>query len=255
VIFMSQPVTAALLVIGDEILSGRTKDKNIGIVADFLGRRGINLRVVHVVPDEIAEIVAALNALRHRYSYVFSTGGIGPTHDDVTADAVAAAFGVPLVEDKRAIALMLGRIKSEHLNEARRRMARIPQGAELIENAVSAAPGFWIGNVIVMAGIPAIVEAMLAAVAPKLQAGQRMISKTIEVGDMPEGAFASELAAEAARHPQVSIGSYPSYKDGKFANQIVVRGKDATEVEAAVTAIERLMARLRAEGKDRYTIT
>ncbi len=251
----SQPVTAALLVIGDEILSGRTKDKNIGILADFLSGRGIELGEVRVVPDDIGAIVAALSALRPRYTYLFTTGGIGPTHDDVTAEAVAAAFGVPLVEDPRAIALMLGRIKSEHLNEARRRMARIPRGATLVENAVSAAPGFWIGNVVVMAGIPAIVEAMLAAIAPKLQTGQRTLSKTIEVGDMPEGAFAGELAAEAARHRAVSVGSYPSYKDGKFANQIVVRGKDAAEVEAAVAAIAALIARLRAEGKDEYTIT
>lgn len=254
---MSGPdsITAALLVIGDEILSGRTKDRNIGIVADFLAGRGIELNEVRVVPDDIAAIVAALDALRARHTYVFTTGGIGPTHDDVTADAVAAAFGVPLVEDPRAIALMLQRITSEHLNEARRRMARVPQGAALIENSVSAAPGFWIGNVIVMAGVPAIVEAMLAAVAPKLQTGPRTISRTIEVGDMPEGAFAGELAAEAARHRAVSIGSYPSYKDGKFANEIVVRGKDAGEVKAAVAAIEALIARLRAAGKDRYTIT
>ncbi len=254
---MSGPdsITAALLVIGDEILSGRTKDRNIGIVADFLAGRGIELNEVRVVPDDIAAIVAALDALRARHTYVFTTGGIGPTHDDVTADAVAAAFGVPLVEDPRAIALMLQRITSEHLNEARRRMARVPQGAALIENSVSAAPGFWIGNVIVMAGVPAIVEAMLAAVAPKLQTGQRTISRTVEVGDMPEGAFAGELAAEAARHRAVSIGSYPSYKDGRFANEIVVRGKDAGEVKAAVAAIEALIARLRAAGKDRYTIT
>ncbi|MGH7738471.1 MAG: competence/damage-inducible protein A, partial [Candidatus Tyrphobacter sp.] len=145
-------ITAALLVIGDEILSGRTKDRNIGIVADFLAARGIELREVRVVPDDIAEIIAALDALRPRHTYLFTTGGIGPTHDDVTAEAVAAAFGVPLVEDPRAVALMLRRITSEHLNEARRRMARIPQGAALVENAVSAAPGFWIGNVIVMAG-------------------------------------------------------------------------------------------------------
>ncbi len=252
---MPQSITAALLIIGDEILSGRTKDKNIGIVADFLAGRGIELREVRVMPDDIAAIVAALDALRPRYTYVLTTGGIGPTHDDVTADAVAAAFGVPLVEDPRAVALMLRRIKSEHLNEARRRMARVPQGAALIENSVSAAPGFWIDNVIVMAGVPAIVEAMLAAVAPKLQTGRRTVSKTIEVGDMPEGAFAGELAAEAARRANVSIGSYPSYKDGKFANEIVVRGKNVDEVGAAVAAIEALIARLRAEGKDRYTIT
>jgi molybdenum cofactor synthesis domain-containing protein len=250
-----QSVTAALLVIGDEILSGRTKDRNIGIVADFLAGHGIELREVRVVPDDIAEIAGAVNALRYRYTYAFTTGGIGPTHDDMTAEAVAGAFGVPLIEDTRALALMRRRISSEHLNEARRRMARIPQGAQLVENHVSAAPGFWIGNVIVMAGVPAIVEAMLEAVAPKLQSGPPTLSRTIDVGDMPEGAFASELAAEAVRHPAVSIGSYPSYKDGKFANQIVARGKHKEDVEAAVASIEALIAKLRAEGKDRYTIT
>jgi molybdenum cofactor synthesis domain-containing protein len=249
------PVTAALLVIGDEILSGRTKDKNIGTVADFLADLGIELREVRIVPDSTAEIVAALNALRHRCTYVFTTGGIGPTHDDVTAEAVAEAFGLPLIEDQRAIALMLQRIKSEDLNAARRRMARIPEGAELVENAVSKAPGFWIGNVIVMAGVPAIVQSMLAAVGPKLRSGPRIITTTIDVGDMPEGAYAEDLTAEAARHPELSIGSYPSYKDGKFANQIVVRGKDAAKVEAAAEAIRTIIAKLRAAGKDKYTIT
>ena len=249
------PATAALLVIGDEILSGRTQDKNIGIVAGFLADLGIDLREVRIVLDSVAEIVAALNALRHRYTYVFTTGGIGPTHDDVTAEAVASAFGVPLIEDSRAIALLLQQVGPENLNAARRRMARIPQSAELVENAVSKAPGFWIGNVIVMAGVPAIVQSMLAAVAPKLRSGPRTIAKTIEVGDMPEGAFAEDLSAEAARQPEVSIGSYPSYRHGKFANQIVVRGKDAAKVEAATAAIQSIIAKLRAAGKDKYTIT
>jgi molybdenum cofactor synthesis domain-containing protein len=251
----SQSVTAALLVIGDEILNGRTKDRNIGIVADFLADLGIDLCEVRVVPDNVAEIVTALDALRHRYTYVFSTGGIGPTHDDVTAEAVAEAFGVPLIEDPQAIALLLQRIGPEDLNAARRRMARIPQGAALVENAVSKAPGFWIGNVIVMAGVPAIVQVMLAAAAPKLRCGERTLATTIDVGDMPEGAYAGELSAEAARHPHLSIGSYPSYKDGRFANQIVVRGKDAGEVEAAAAAIRSIIAKLRAAGKDKYTIT
>jgi molybdenum cofactor synthesis domain-containing protein len=251
----SDSVTAALIVIGDEILSGRTKDKNIGIVADFLAELGIELREVRVVPDSIPEIIAALNALRHRYTYVFTTGGIGPTHDDVTAEAVAEAFGLPLIEDERAIALMLQRIKSEDLNEARRRMARVPQGATLVENEVSKAPGFWIGNVIVMAGVPAIVQSMLASVASKLHSGPRTIAKTIYVGDMPEGAYAGELSAEAALHPQLSIGSYPSYVNGKFANQIVIRGKDAGEIERAIAAIDAMIAALRAAGKDKYTIT
>src|ERR1700723_541696 len=152
---MREIVTAGILVIGDEILSGRTKDKNIGFIAEYLTNIGIDLKEVRVVADEEPEIVAALNALRHRYTYVFTTGGIGPTHDDITADAVGVAFGVPVVEDPRAIALLLQRIKPEDLNEARRRMAHIPQGADLVENSISKAPGFKIGNVIVMAGVPA----------------------------------------------------------------------------------------------------
>ena len=154
-------VTAAVLVIGDEILSGRTKDQNIGYIAEYLTSIGIDLREARVVPDVEDEIVAALNALRARYDYVFTTGGIGPTHDDITADAVAKAFGVAIGEDPRAIAMMLERHKPEDLTPARRRMARIPEGAELIENPISKAPGFRIGNVIVMAGVPAVMQAML----------------------------------------------------------------------------------------------
>ena len=252
---MPEPVTAALLVIGDEILSGRTKDKNIGFIADFLTERGIDLREVRVVPDVIAEIVAALNALRHRYTYVFTTGGLGPTHDDMTVDAVGAAFGVPVIEDPRAIALLLQRIKPDDLNEARRRMARVPQGAELVENAVSKAPGFKIDNVIVMAGVPAVMQAMLAAVAPSLEMGQPTLARSIAVGNIPEGAYAAELGAIAAAHPNLSIGSYPSIVDSKFANEIVVRGKDAEEIAAAVAAVETIIAALRAAGRDQYKIT
>jgi molybdopterin-biosynthesis enzyme MoeA-like protein len=252
---MTEPVTAALLVIGDEILSGRTKDKNIGFTADFLAERGIDLREVRVVPDVIEEIVAALNALRYRYTYVFTTGGIGPTHDDITADAVGLAFGVPVVEDPRAIALLLQRIKPEDLNEARRRMAHIPQGADLVENSISKAPGFKIGNVIVMAGVPAIMQAMLAAVAPSLEAGPRTHAKSIPIGDIPEGAYAADLGHLAAQNPALSIGSYPSIVDGRFSNEVVVRGKDPTQVAAAVAAVEQIIADLRATGRDKYTIT
>jgi molybdopterin-biosynthesis enzyme MoeA-like protein len=244
---MTEPVTAALLVIGDEILSGRTKDKNIGFTADFLAERGIDLREVRVVPDVIDEIVAALNALRHRYTYVFTTGGIGPTHDDITADAVGLAFGVPVVEDPRAIALLLQRIKPEDLNEARRRMAHIPQGADLVENSISKAPGFKIGNVIVMAGVPAIMQAMLAAVGPKLKVGSRTISQTIAAGNVPEGAYAAELGAVAAAYPHLCIGSYPSMANGGYNNEIVVRGKDAAEVAEAVAKIQKFLARLTTE--------
>jgi len=168
-------VTAAVLIIGDEILSGRTKDQNISYIADYLSKIGIDLREARVVPDVTAEIVAAVNALRPRYDYLFTTGGIGPTHDDITADAIAAALGVEISEDPRVIYLLLERIKPEDLNEARRRMARIPHGAELVKNRISAAPGFWIGNVIVMAGVPAIMRAMLDEVGRSLRphAGHR----------------------------------------------------------------------------------
>ncbi len=236
----TDPVTAAVLVIGDEILSGRTKDKNIGTIADYLADLGIDLREVRVVPDVEGEIVDAVNALRARYTYLFTTGGIGPTHDDITADSVAKAFGVPIAEDPRAIALLLQRIKPEELNEARRRMARIPEGAALVENAVSKAPGFWLGNVIVMAGVPSVMQSMLDFVAPKLTAGTPVTVETLDTGGLPEGAYAAALGALAARNPAVSIGSYPSFRDGTFHNQIVVRGRDAAavaEVRAAVLAM------------------
>ncbi|QXX74534.1 molybdopterin-binding protein [Methylovirgula sp. HY1] len=240
-------VTAALLVIGDEILSGRTKDKNIGFVADYLTNIGIDLREVRIVPDSIDEIVAALNGLRARYTYVFTTGGIGPTHDDMTADAVATAFNVEISEDPRIISVLLQWVKPEDLNEARRRMARIPHGAELVENELSKVPGFWIGNVIVMAGVPAIMQAMLAAVGPKLEVGPRTVSLTITAGNVAEGTYAADLSAVANLHPDLGIGSYPSMADGRYNNEIVVRGKDAEKVAEAAAKIEAFLARLQAE--------
>ncbi|GJD47685.1 Putative competence-damage inducible protein [Methylobacterium crusticola] len=242
----STPVTAAILVIGDEILSGRTKDKNIGYIAEYLTSSGIDLREVRVVPDVAEEIVAAVNALRARYTYLFTTGGIGPTHDDITADCVAQALGVGIDVDPRARAMLLERIKEADLNEARLRMARIPFGAELIENAVSKAPGFMIENVIVMAGVPAIMQSMLDAVAPRLRTGARVTAETIEAGNLPEGGYASDLALVAKAHPGVSIGSYPSMTPAGFRNQIVVRGRDGEAVAAARAAVEALVARLHA---------
>ena len=240
----SETITAAILVIGDEILSGRTKDKNIGTIADHLFGLGIDLREVRVVPDAEDEIVAAVNALRMRYTYVFTTGGIGPTHDDITADAIAKAFAVPISEDPRAIALLLQRIKPEDLNEARRRMARIPQGADLVENKVSKAPGFWIGNVITMAGVPSIMQAMLEAVTPKLRTGQQILVANIEAAGLPEGAYAGNLGEIAGRYSALSIGSYPSLVDGKFKNQIVVRGRDAGQVAQAEADVRAMVAGL-----------
>lgn len=241
----AQLVTAAILVIGDEILSGRTKDKNIGFIADYLSRLGIDLREARIVPDVEDEIVDALNALRHRYSYVFTTGGIGPTHDDITADAVAKAFGVELFENEVIIARMLERLKPEDLNEARRRMARTPRGATLVDNPLTKVPGFKIDNVIVMAGVPSIMQAMMDSVAPTLNTGVPVIVETIEAG-VPEGAYAAGLGDIAEAHSSLSLGSYPSLANGRFQNQIVIRGRDAAEVDVAKVEVEALLAKLRA---------
>ncbi|MCW2317034.1 molybdenum cofactor synthesis domain-containing protein [Rhodoblastus acidophilus] len=238
---MSEHVTAAVLVIGDEILSGRTKDTNSGYIAHYLTQIGVDTREIRVVGDEEDEIVAAINALREKYDYLFTTGGIGPTHDDITADAVAKAFGVEISEDPRAVKLLLERIKPEDLNAARRRMARIPHGAELVENPVSKAPGFWIGNVIVMAGVPFIMQAMLDGVAPKLTRGTPMISATLDAHGLPEGAYGEGLGALAKKHPSVSIGSYPRLQDGRFVNQIVLRCKDAEALASAEKDVAALL--------------
>ena len=240
-------ITAALLVIGDEILSGRTKDKNIGYIADYLTAVGIELREVRVVPDVEADIIAAVNALRGRYTYLFTTGGIGPTHDDITSESVAKALGLEVIEDPRVIALLLERLKPEDLNAARRRMARLPVGAELVQNSVSKAPGFKIENVIVMAGVPRIMQAMLDDIVPRLETGAKMLMETIEATGVPEGAYAAGLATIAEAHPHLSIGSYPSLGDGRFRNEIVVRGKDAAEVAAAVAKIYAMLERVKEE--------
>jgi molybdenum cofactor synthesis domain-containing protein len=242
-------VTAAVLVIGDEILSGRTKDRNIGYIAEYLANIGVDLRQARVVPDIEDEIVAALNALRARYDYVFTTGGIGPTHDDITADAVAKAFGVEAIEDPRALALMRTRYQSDDLNAARRRMARMPVGAELVENPVSPPPGFRIGNVIVMAGVPAVMQAMLDAAAKTLATGTRMVVETIDAGAIPEGRYAEGLGAIARDHAETIIGSYPSFRDGTFHNQIVVRARDGAKAAAARAAVEAMLAEIRAAAR------
>ena len=241
----SSDVTAAILVIGDEILSGRTKDKNIGTIAEVLTEIGVDLREVRIVPDVKEEIVAAVNALRARYTYLFTSGGIGPTHDDITADSVAAAFGVGIDVDERARAMLLERHRPEDLNAARLRMARIPDGADLIANPVSKAPGFRLGNVFVMAGVPQIMAAMLDEIRPTLTGNAPVLSETIEAGAIPEGNFAGGLTEIAAAHGDVSIGSYPSMTPEGFRNRIVVRGRDADAVAAARAAVEALLAGLR----------
>jgi molybdenum cofactor synthesis domain-containing protein len=247
----SPAVTAAILVIGDEILSGRTKDKNIGYIAEYLTAIGIDLREVRVVPDLEAEIVDALNALRRRYTYVFTTGGIGPTHDDITAECVAKAFGVPIEHDPRAVAVMKARFDAmgTEMNEARMRMTRIPQGADLVANKISAAPGFRIGNVIVMAGVPTIMQAMLDDVAPKLQTGARMLSESVRA-DAREGDIGSELAEVAKAHADVSIGSYPFFDDTLGPNtNIVIRSRDAQAIAAARADVENMLRAVKARLK------
>ena len=244
-----QSVTAAILVIGDEILSGRTKDKNIGYIAEYLTAIGVDLREVRVVPDVEEEIVNALNALRHRYTYVFTTGGIGPTHDDITADSVAKAFGVPIDHDPRAVALLKQRFQGAELNEARMRMTRIPDGADLVTNKVSLAPGFWIGNVIVMAGVPTIMQAMLDEVGPKLKTGKKMLSTSVRA-DAKEGDIGTELGEVAKAHPDVSIGSYPFFDDKLGPNtNVVIRSRDADKLATAEAAVEAMLASVKARLK------
>jgi molybdenum cofactor synthesis domain-containing protein len=240
-----QPVTAAILVIGDEILSGRTKDKNIGYIAEYLTNIGIDLREVRIVPDVTEEIVAAVNAIRVRYDYVFTTGGIGPTHDDITADAIAEAFGVRIDHDQRAVDMLLERFPPDQLNEARMRMARIPDGADLIANSVSKAPGFILGNVHVMAGVPLIMQAMLDVVAPTLRTGRKMLSETLRAR-LREGDIGTPLAEIARAHPDVSIGSYPFNSEEGPDTNVVVRSRDAGKLAVALADVAAMLERERA---------
>jgi molybdenum cofactor synthesis domain-containing protein len=239
-------VTAAILVIGDEILSGRTKDKNIGYIAEYLTNIGIDMREVRVVPDVEEEIIAALDALRHRYTYVFTTGGIGPTHDDITADCVAKAFGVSIDVDPRALAILEERVKAtgSQMNEARLRMTLIPKGADLVLNKVSGAPGIWIGNVIVMAGVPSIMQAMLDEVAPKLKTGLRMLSETV-LANAREGDIGSQLGEIAKANPEVAIGSYPFFDPQRGPNtNVVLRARDPQKLAVAKRAVEEMLVRV-----------
>ena len=239
-------IQAAVLAIGDEILSGRTQDTNTNYIAKFLTALGIDLREARVVGDAEDEIVAGLNALRARYDFVFTTGGIGPTHDDITADAVARAFDVGIGYHPEAYALLEARYPPGEFNEMRKRMARIPHGAALVANSVSGAPGFHIGNVYVMAGVPMVMRAMLEAIAPQLPRGAPVAAVTVEAA-IPEGAIAPGLAVLQKDHKEVAIGSYPFYREGTsspFGAQLVVRGRDAAAVEAAALALEALVISL-----------
>ena len=238
----ARPVTAAALAIGDELLSGRTRDKNIGHLAELLTAAGIDLEEVRIVPDDQDRIVEALNALRNRYDYVFTSGGIGPTHDDITADAVAAAFGVACTHDADALAL-LGEHYAERgleFTEARRRMARMPVGSRHIDNPVSRAPGFVIGNVHVMAGVPSVFQAMLDNVLPTLNTGVKILSDKVSC-PFGEGDIGDPLSAIAKAHPEVNIGSYPRFTGDSFSTEIVIRGRRQDAIDAARADVEAML--------------
>jgi len=247
----TQP-TAAVLLIGDEILSGRTKDKNLGFIADYLTAIGIDLKEARVVSDQEEEIVNAVNALRHRYTYVFTTGGIGPTHDDITADAVARAFGVPASHDPKAVEILLAyfREMGREPNEARMRMARVPEGASLIDNPVSKAPGFQIGNVFVMAGVPKIMNAMMDDVAKRLTRGVPMQSRQVEFRG-GEGDAAKPLGEIQKAFPSVVIGSYPFQAPDGFATNLVLRSRDVEALGHAYAAVCRMAQEMTEQGKAR----
>ena len=237
---MSNP-TAAILVIGDEILSGRTRDSNLHFLAQELARVGIDLREARVVPDRHEAIVAAVRALAGAHDHLFTSGGIGPTHDDITADAVAAAMGVPLGvrEDARRVLLARYDRMGVEMNEARLRMARVPEGAVLIDNPVSAAPGFSVGNVHVMAGVPRIFEAMVAGLLPRLTGGTPLLSQSLRIM-RGEGEIAGPLARLARDFPDLAMGSYPFQINGAFGANVVIRGPDPARVNAAMTRLAGL---------------
>jgi molybdenum cofactor synthesis domain-containing protein len=237
-------VTAAVLIIGDEILSGRTQDSNLRDIASYLGVHGVEVAEARTVPDVIEEIAGALNALRARYDYVITTGGIGPTHDDITADAVAAAFGVELFEHPEILSTMQAKWGPE-LTPARRRMARVPTGGGLVNNPIQGPPGFTIGNVFVLAGVPQVMRGMLQDVGPRLKGGAVTLSRTVRVEGSGEGVLAAPLEAVARAHPAMSLGSYPFFGPEGYGSNLVLRGRDPGEL---ATAVAELIAALGAAG-------
>lgn len=238
-------VTAGMVVIGDEILSGRTKDVNAGHVAERMTMLGIDLKEVRFVGDEQDAIVEAVNALRHRYTYVFTSGGIGPTHDDITADAISAAFGVPCTHHPKAMADMAAYYESRGIEftESRQRMARTPEGAQLIDNPVSKAPGIRTGNVFTMAGVPKIMQAMLDAIAPTLKGGAKIHSRHLDA-PLGEGDIGAPFGELQHKHPDTMLGSYPRFEGGNITTQLVVRGRDIAKVDAAMADVEAMVERL-----------
>jgi molybdenum cofactor synthesis domain-containing protein len=243
---------AALIIIGDEILSGRTLDKNTQYIAENLNEQGVRLAEVRVIPDDKQKIIAAVNELRTAHDYVFTTGGIGPTHDDITAESIAAAFGVELELNDDAYAELLAYYKDENeITPSRKKMAMIPKGGKLIDNPVSGAPGINIGNVYIMAGVPRIMQSMFDAVLPSLSGGKPMESRSV-TADLPESIVADELAKIQERHDDVSIGSYPQYKNGRFGVCLVLRGIDDDVLSKATQDVVELV---KAKGEDNPIVT
>ena len=240
---MANP-TACILIIGNEVLSGRTQDVNVKFLATRLGELGIPVREVRIIPDVAETIIGTVNEVRARFDHVFTTGGIGPTHDDITSECVAAAFGEPWEPHPEAWARMDRHYAPGEFNAARQRMATMPRGASLIENAISIAPGFTIGNVHVMAGVPRIMQAMFDSLAPTLAGGAPVLSRAVHTARVPEGRIAEGLAAIQARHPDLDLGSYPYYRKDASGVAIVAKGTDAAAAEAAIAEVTALMRAL-----------
>ena len=248
---MTNP-TACILVIGNEVLSGRTQDANIKFLATGLGEIGIPVREVRVIPDVPATIVATVNECRAKFDHVFTTGGIGPTHDDITSECVSAAFGVPYEIHPEAFARMEKHYQPGEFNAARQRMATMPRGATLIDNAISVAPGFTIGNVHVMAGVPRIMQSMFGALAPTLEGGAPVASAAVHAAGLLEGAIAAGLEAIQKRYPDLDLGSYPYYRSTGNGVSLVAKGSDADAVTACiaeVTALVREMGKEPIQGE------
>ena len=242
---MSQNPTACLLIIGNEVLSGRTQDANINFLATRLGNAGIPVREVRVIPDVHEIIINTVNEMRAKFDYVFTTGGIGPTHDDITAECIARAFGVPLERNPEAMRILEAHYKAmgTDVNEARARMANIPQGGRLLENPVSKAPGFAIGNVYVLPGVPQIMRAIFDLLLPSLVGGPPVVMHTVTC-DVREGDLAADLEAIALKYPNIDIGSYPGFRDGRFITQLISKGSDADAVAKAGAEVAAMVQRL-----------
>ena len=238
---MSTPLTAGLIVIGNEVLSGRTQDANIRFLAQGLGALGLPLREVRIIPDVAPTIIATVNEMRASHAHVFTTGGIGPTHDDITSECIAAAFGVPWEPHPEAMRMLGAHYSEGAFNTARRRMATMPRGATLIENDVSPAPGFTIGNVHVMAGVPRIMQSMFRTLVPRLPRGQPVVSSSVHAMPMLEGAIAEGLGTIQADFPMLDLGSYPFERDGRYGVTLVAKGVDTAAVAAAIARVRGLI--------------